>query len=93
MSDKVERTVKIQNKLGLHARPAAVLVKLANKFDSNIFIIKDGVEANAKSIMGVLMLAAECGSEVVIRAEGNDAKEAVKELAALVEYKFGFDEE
>ena len=93
MSNKAERTVKIRNRLGLHARPAAILVKLANKFDSRVFISKNGIKANGKSIIGVLMLAAECGSEVRIRAEGNDAEEAVKEIVVLVESKFEFEEE
>ena len=84
----MERAVKIQNELGVHARPAAVFVKLANKFDSNIFISKNGIQANGKSIMGILMLAAECGSTVLIRAEGDDSSEAVDKLALLIESKF-----
>ena len=84
-----ERDVKIVNKLGIHARPAAEIVKTAGKFRSNITIIRDDLEVNAKSIMGVMMLAAECGSTVVIRADGDDAEKAVAALATLVADGFG----
>jgi phosphocarrier protein HPr len=84
----VERTVRIVNRLGLHARPAAELVKLAARFDSEIWVEKDGLEVNAKSIMGVLMLAAEHGSEMLVRAEGNDAAAAVDAIAELVDQGF-----
>jgi len=79
-----ERRVKIVNRMGLHARPASEFVKLAGKFDSEIQVEKDGMTVNGKSIMGVLMLAAEQGSELLIRGEGADAREAVDALAALV---------
>jgi phosphocarrier protein HPr len=79
-----ERRVEIVNRLGLHARPAAELVKLAGRFTSEIHLEKDGLRVNGKSIMGVLMLAAEQGSELVIQGEGDDAAEAVEALAALV---------
>ena len=84
-----ERTVTIVNKLGLHARPAAEIVKTAARFKSDITIIRDDLEVNGKSIMGVMMLAAECGSTILIRAEGEDADAAFDALASLVAAKFG----
>jgi len=84
-----ERTVKIVNVNGLHARPAAEVVKVAAKFKSDITMVRDDLEVNAKSIMGVMMLAAECGSELIVRANGVDAQEAVDAIAALIANKFG----
>jgi phosphocarrier protein len=84
-----EREVKILNKLGIHARPAAEIVKAAGKFKSNITIVRDDLEVNAKSIMGVMMLAAECGATVVLRATGDDAEAAVDALATVIAAKFG----
>jgi phosphocarrier protein HPr len=84
-----ERTVKIVNKLGLHARPAAEIVKTAARCKSDITIIRDDLEVNGKSIMGVMMLAAEFGSTILLRAEGPDADAALDALAALVAAKFG----
>jgi len=84
-----ERTVTIRNRYGLHARPAAEFVKLSSKFTSDISVEKDGLEVNGKSIMGVMMLAAECGSKLKIRAIGEDAVEAVEALAILVRGQFG----
>lgn len=81
--------VTILNKYGLHARPAAEFVKLANKFQSEVWVAKDQVEVNGKSIMGVMMLAAERGSTVDIRASGGDAEDAVAALAKLVADRFG----
>ena len=81
---KVARKVLIKNKQGLHARPAALFVQLANRFDSLITVSKDKEQINGKSIMGILMLAAEKGSYIEIIAEGNDAEEAIKELETLV---------
>jgi phosphocarrier protein HPr len=81
--------VTIVNKYGLHARPAAEFVKLANRFSSEVWVSKDQVEVNGKSIMGVMMLAAERGSRVSIRAQGEDAGAAVKALAELVQNRFG----
>ena len=83
------RTVTIQNRDGLHLRPAGLLVKEAARFRSDIFVSKNGFEVNAKSIMGVTMLAAEAGSEIELRAEGDDAVEALAALAALIESGFG----
>jgi len=85
----IEREAKIVNQLGLHARPAAQLVKVASAFQSEIEIVKDGMSVNGKSIMGVMMLAAECGSSLVFRATGADEEAAVAALAALVARGFG----
>jgi phosphocarrier protein HPr len=84
-----ERAVEVVNEAGIHARPAAEIVKKAAKFKSEIVIIKDDLEVNAKSIMGVMMLAAECGSTVIIRAEGDDAEAAIDALADLIASRFG----
>jgi phosphocarrier protein HPr len=84
-----EREVKIVNKLGIHARPAAEIVKTAGKFKSNITIIRDDLEVNAKSIMGVMMLAAEFGSTIVLRAVGEDAEAALDALSTVIANKFG----
>jgi len=84
-----ERRLIIKNKLGLHARAANLIVRVANRYDADITVEKDGIEANGKSIMGLLMLAAGKGSEIVVRAKGQDAKEAVEELSELIEGKFG----
>lgn len=84
-----ERTVTIVNKYGLHARPAAEFVKLASRFQSDIRVRKEELEVNGKSIMGVMMLAAECGSAITILATGEDAESALDELAALVTNRFG----
>ena len=85
----VERSVQVVNKNGLHARPAAEIVKAAAKFRSDITIVRDDLEFNGKSIMGVMMLAAECGATVTIRADGDDAHEALDALSALVASRFG----
>jgi phosphocarrier protein HPr len=85
----IEREATIVNQDGLHARPAARIVKLANTFEAEIELSKDGVEVNGKSIMGVMMLAAECGSSITIRANGPDAEQAVEALATLVAEGFG----
>jgi len=88
-----ERTFTIKNKLGLHARAANMVVQTASNFASSITVIKDGIEANAKSIMGLLLLAAGKGSKIVVRAEGKDAQEALKEIGKLIEGKFGEKEQ
>lgn len=88
-----EKSVHIVNRAGLHARPAAEFVKLAGRFDSEITVAKEGLEVNGKSIMGVLMLAAERGSQLVIRADGGDAQTAVDALADLVERGFELEGE
>lgn len=86
---KLERAFEITNRLGLHARAAAQLVQIANRFQSECTITKDGVSVNGKSIMGVLTLAAAMGSTVVMCLEGDDAEAAMAELAKLVDGKFG----
>lgn len=86
----IEQELTIKNKAGLHTRPAATLVKLAGKYQSEFIIIKDGMEINGKSIIGVMTLAAEQGSTVVVRFEGEDEKEAAKEIIGL--FDRGFDE-
>lgn len=85
----VEKEIEIVNKLGLHARPAALLVQKAGKFKSEISLEKEGQKINGKSIMGVMMLAAERGSIIIIKAEGEDEAEAVEALVELIESKFG----
>jgi phosphocarrier protein len=84
-----ERSVQIVNKHGLHARPAAEMVKAASRFKSDITIARDDLEVNGKSIMGVMMLAAEFGASITLRASGPDADEALDALAALVSSRFG----
>ena len=84
-----ERSVQIVNKHGLHARPAAEIVKTASKFVCDITISRDDLEVNGKSIMGVMMLAAECGATITLRATGSDADAALDALAALVASRFG----
>jgi phosphocarrier protein HPr len=84
-----ERSVQIVNKHGLHARPAAEMVKAASRFASDITIARDDLEVNGKSIMGVMMLAAEYGASITLRAAGPDAEQAVDALAALVAARFG----
>jgi phosphocarrier protein HPr len=81
--------VTIQNKYGLHARPAAEFVKLATTFSSEVWVRKDEVEVSGKSIMGVMMLAAEYGSTIEIRATGEDSEAAVEALSGLVATRFG----
>ena len=85
----IEQQAEIVNRLGLHARPAAEIVKTAAKFTSDIVIVRDDLEVNGKSIMGVLMLAAEFGSTIVLRASGPDEGAAVDAIAALITGKFG----
>jgi phosphocarrier protein len=89
MSDAVVLEVRVVNVLGMHARPAAEFVKLAARFRSRVTVAKDGLAVDGKSIMGVLMLAAERGSTLVISATGEDASEAVEALRALVDDGFG----
>ncbi len=84
-----ELSVQIVNKHGLHARPAAEMVKAASRFKSDITIARDDLEVNGKSIMGVMMLAAEFGASITLRASGPDADEALAALATLVSSRFG----
>ena len=83
------RELIILNKSGIHARPAAMFVKIANRFGSDIFVEKDGEKINGKSIMGLMMLAAGPGSKVTLHAKGADALQAIAELEQLVQRKFG----
>ena len=87
----IEQAATIVNQLGLHARPAAKIVKLASGFAAEVEIIKDGMAVNGKSIMGVMMLAAECGSSITLRANGADEAAAVEALVQLVASGFGED--
>jgi phosphocarrier protein len=85
----IERTVTIQNRLGLHARACSVFVKEAAKYASHIIVARDGLEVNGKSILGVMMLAAEKGAEILLRTEGPDETEAMEALVRVVDDKFG----
>ncbi|HOE68190.1 MAG TPA: HPr family phosphocarrier protein [Candidatus Omnitrophota bacterium] len=86
---KAERDLVITNKLGLHARPAALFVQTANRFESSIEIRKEDMSVDGKSIMGIMTLAAEMGSAIRVTATGKDADEALGALARLVESNFG----
>jgi phosphocarrier protein HPr len=81
----------VANKLGVHARPAAMFVKIANRFTCDIFVEKDGEKVNGKSIMGLMMLAAGPGSKLTVHAQGHDAPQALTELEALIKRKFDED--
>ena len=81
----------VSNKLGIHARPAALFVKTANRFTCEIFVEKDGEKVNGKSIMGLMMLAAGPGSKLTVHAQGHDASQALAEIETLIQRKF--DEE
>lgn len=84
----VEAKVKITNRLGIHARPATLLVKTAQKYQSRVTLVKDDMQVDGKSIMDIMILAAEPESEIIIRADGEDEVEAVKALKKIVEDKF-----
>ena len=84
-----EAQLVIRNQLGLHARACALFVKTAARFRANVFVRRDDLEVNGKSIMGVMMLAAEEGSVIEVRADGEDERLAVAALRALVDGKFG----
>src|SRR6267154_2223038 len=89
--DVLTKELVIANKSGIHARPAAMFVKIANRFVCDIFVEKDGEKVNGKSIMGLMMLAAGPGSKVTIHAHGHDASQALAEIETLIKRKF--DEE
>lgn len=89
MSKIVKKEMEILNELGLHARPAAMFVKLANEFDCELTVEKGSEQVNGKSIMGIMMLAAGKGSKITVTAEGPDAEEAVMEIEKLIRSKFG----
>jgi phosphocarrier protein HPr len=88
-ANRCAREVVIQNRNGLHARPAAMLVKVSSRFRAEIWVEKDGERVNGKSIMGLMMLAAGKGSKLTIVAEGADAERAADELQTLIESRFG----
>ena len=89
----ITKDIKVINKLGIHARPAALLVKLASQFSCDIFFEKDSEKVNGKSIMGVMMLAANMGSIIRVTAHGDDAGDAVSAIEQLFRNKFGEDSE
>lgn len=86
----IEQTVQIINNAGLHTRPAATIVKLASKYKSDFYLSKDGLKINGKSIIGVMTMAAEKGSEIVLTFEGEDEEDAAKEIIDY--FSRGFDE-
>jgi len=89
----IERVVEIKNTYGLHARPSAASVQVAGQFKSDIYIINDDKLANGKSIISIMVLAAECGSKIRLRVSGEDEEEAIKALVSLVNNKFNLREE
>lgn len=93
MDAMTEKTVTIKNKTGLHMRPAEQIVKLASRFRSDIFLSRDDLTVNGKSIMGVMMLAAEYGSSITIQAIGEDEEAALSALVHIIEQKFGETDE
>ena len=90
-SQKIEKEISIINRLGLHARPAAMFVRVASRYRSEIWVAKEGEEVNGKSIMGLMMLAAGQGSRLRIRCEGPDAGKAIEELEELINARFNED--
>src|ERR1051326_5578693 len=90
-SSAMTKELTVTNKLGIHARPAALFVKTANRFQCDVFVEKDGEKVNGKSIMGLMMLAAGPGSKLTVHADGPDASKALAEIEALIKRKF--DEE
>ena len=91
-SGKIQKEVTILNKLGLHARPAAMFVRAANKHRAEIWVEKDGEQVNGKSILGLMMLGASQGSKLRIRIEGPDAYEAIREIERLIQSWFDEDQ-
>ncbi|HET9418427.1 MAG TPA: HPr family phosphocarrier protein [Chthoniobacterales bacterium] len=89
--EKVEKEITIVNRLGLHARPAAMFVRIASRYRAEVWVSKEGEEVNGKSIMGLMMLAAGQGSKLRIRCEGPDAAKALEELEALINSRFNED--
>ena len=88
---KIEKEVTIINRLGLHARPAAMFVRISSRYRSEVWVEKEGEQINGKSIMGLMMLAAGQGSKLTIRCEGPDADKAMEELEELIRKKFNED--
>jgi phosphocarrier protein HPr len=90
-AQKVEKDIPIINRLGLHARPAAMFVRIASRFRAEVWVSKEGEEVNGKSIMGLMMLAAGKGSTLHLRCEGSDADKALEELEQLINSRFNED--
>ncbi|MGA0406707.1 MAG: HPr family phosphocarrier protein [Limisphaerales bacterium] len=88
MSTSIKTELLVENKMGIHARPAAMFVKIASRYEAEIFVEKDGERVNGKSIMGLMMLAAGPGSRLVLEAIGVDASQAVEELTQLLANRF-----
>ena len=86
--DTLEKVLVVQNKMGIHARPAAMIVRLTSKFRGEVFFDKDEEQVNGKSIMGLMLLAAGRGSKIRVQAQGADAEQLIKDLEALFERKF-----
>lgn len=85
----ITQTITIRNKLGLHARPSAMLVTAASKFQAEVYFTKNGLRVNGKSILGVMMLAAEMGAELLVEVDGPDEQQALQEIIQVIESKFG----
>jgi phosphocarrier protein HPr len=90
-SQKIEKEVTVINRLGLHARPAAMFVRIASRYRSEVWVAKEGEQINGKSIMGLMMLAAGQGSKLLIKCEGPDADKVMGELEELIQQKFNED--
>lgn len=90
-AQKIEKDLTITNRLGLHARPAAMFVRIASRYRSEVWVSKEGEEVNGKSIMGLMMLAAGKGSTLRLRCEGPDADKAVEEIEQLIKSNFNED--
>ena len=88
---KIEKEITVINRLGLHARPAAMFVRIASRYRSEIWVEKEGEQINGKSIMGLMMLAAGQGSKLLIRCEGPDAEKAMEEIEDLINRRFNED--
>jgi len=90
-AEKITKDITIQNRLGLHARPSAMFVKVCNRHRADIWVEKDGEQVNGKSIMGLMMLAAGHGSKLRVTCEGSDAEKAIHEIEGLIERRFDED--
>ena len=90
-AQKIEKELTVVNRLGLHARPAAMFVRIASRHRAEIWVSKEGEEVNGKSIMGLMMLAAGPGSKLTVHANGQDASQAIAELETLIKRKFDED--
>lgn len=90
-TQKIEKEITIINRLGLHARPAAMFVRIASRYRSEVWVAKEGEQINGKSIMGLMMLAAGQGSKLTIKCEGPDADKVMEELEDLIQKRFNED--